>query len=73
VERFGPHALHNTQNVIPLDKAQHTRISAIYSSIRYDITESYSLTVRQWLRTQSYAAQREFGLLAIKNVQKGSW
>jgi hypothetical protein len=73
VERFGPHALHNTQNVIPLDKVQHTRISAIYSSIRYDITESYTLTVRQWLSTQSYVAQREFGLLAIENVQKGLW
>ncbi len=73
VARFGPHALHNTDNVIPLDQALHTRISALYSSIRWNITGSNRLTVRQWLSTQSYEAQREFGLLAIENVQKGIW
>ncbi|WNG27482.1 hypothetical protein F0U62_28285 [Cystobacter fuscus] len=46
---------------------------AIYSSIRYDITHSYTLTVRKWLSTQSHEAQREFGLLAIENVTKGFW
>ncbi|MFL5348903.1 MAG: hypothetical protein ACJ8AT_29240 [Hyalangium sp.] len=73
VERFGPHALHNTENVIPLEKGLHTRISALYSSIRGNITGSNSLTVRQWLSTQSYEAQRKFGLLAIENVKKGIW
>jgi hypothetical protein len=58
VERFGPHALHNTQNVIPLEKELHARVSAFYSSIREGITRSSSLTVRQWLSTQSYQAQR---------------
>jgi hypothetical protein len=73
VERFGPQAIHNTENVIPLDQALHTRISAFYSSIRWNITGSNSLTVRQWLSTQSYEAQRKFGLLAIENVTKGNW
>jgi hypothetical protein len=73
VERFGPHALHNTQNVIPLEKKLHTRVSALYSSIRQNITGSDSLTVRQWLSTQSYEAQRKFGLRAIENVTKGIW
>jgi hypothetical protein len=72
VGRFGPHALHNTQNVIPLEEGLHTRVSAFYSSIRRDITGS-SLTVRQWLSTQSYEAQREFGLLAIQNIRQGIW
>ncbi|MBN1205151.1 MAG: hypothetical protein JXB05_09530 [Myxococcaceae bacterium] len=71
-ERFGPHALHNTENVIPLEEGLHTRVSAFYSSIRRDITGS-SLTIRQWLGTQSYEAQREFGLLAIQNIRQGSW
>ncbi|WP_426749132.1 hypothetical protein [Myxococcus sp. Y35] len=73
VERFGPNALHNTDNVIPLDKALHTDVSALYSSIRRSITGSSTLTVRQWLSTQSYEAQREFGLLAVENVAKGFW
>ncbi len=73
VKRFGAQALHNTENIIPLDKGQHIRLSGIYSSVRYDITQSYTLTVRQWLSTQSYEAQREFGLLAIENVTKGFW
>jgi hypothetical protein len=61
VERFGSHALHNT------------RISALYSSIRLNITGSNSLTVRQWLSTQPYETQRKFGLLAVENATKGIW
>lgn len=73
IERFGPEALHNTENVIPLEKGLHGKLSALYSSIRYDITQSYTLTLREWLSTQSYGAQREFGLMAMENVSKGFW
>jgi hypothetical protein len=72
VERFGPHALHNTENIRSLDKALHHRLSAFYSSIRRDVTGS-PFTVRQWLSTQSYEAQREFALQAIQNISKGTW
>ncbi|WP_228558533.1 hypothetical protein [Myxococcus sp. AB056] len=72
VKQFGPQALHNTDNIIPLDKALHSNVSAFYSSIRRDITGS-PLTVRKWLSTQSYEAQRDFGILAIKNIGKGLW
>ncbi len=73
VERFGPHALHNTHNVIPLETAIHRELSRFYSSIRTEITGSRTLTVRQWLSTQSYEAQRAFGLKAIENVRNGVW
>jgi hypothetical protein len=73
VKRFGGEALHNTENITALDKALHTRVSAFYSSIKPRITNSKTLTVRQWLGTQSYEAQREFGLLAIKNIAGGIW
>ncbi|NMO13454.1 hypothetical protein HPC49_23275 [Pyxidicoccus fallax] len=73
VQRFGPEALHNTENVIPLDKGLHTRVSAFYSSIQESVTRSPRLTVRQWLSTQSYEAQRDFGLSAIENIRKGLW
>ncbi|MGE6759065.1 hypothetical protein ACQKGO_13680 [Corallococcus interemptor] len=72
VNRFGPQALHNTDNIIPLDKTLHADVSAFFSSVRRDITGS-PLTVRQWLSTQSYAAQRDFGLQAIENIGKGFW
>jgi hypothetical protein len=70
--RFGPEALHNTENVIPLDAGLHTRVSAFYSSVQRELTGS-TLTVRQWLSTQPYEAQREFGLRAIENIRKGIW
>jgi hypothetical protein len=73
IERFGPQALHNTENVIPLEQTLHTRLSALYSSIRWNITGSRSLTVRKWLSNQPYEAQRKFGFLAIENVTKGLW
>ncbi|WP_338041899.1 hypothetical protein [Myxococcus eversor] len=72
VKRFGPQSLHNTENVIPLDTKLHTDVSAFYSSVRRDITGS-PLTVRQWLSTQSFEAQRDFGVLAIENIRKGLW
>ncbi|MBN1203383.1 MAG: hypothetical protein JXB05_00475 [Myxococcaceae bacterium] len=73
VERFGPHALHNTRNVIPLEEGLHLRVSAFYSRKIWRVTGSDDLTVRQWLSTQSYEAQRAFGLKAIENIQKGIW
>jgi hypothetical protein len=73
VKRFGGEALHNTKNVIAVDKALHEKMSAFYSRIRFSITRSTRLTVRQWLGSQSYEAQREFGLLAMENIKNGVW
>jgi len=73
VKRFGEQSLHNTENVIALDKTLHTNVSRLYSSIHSQITGSQTLTVRKWLSTQSFEAQRAFGLLAIEKVRKGIW
>ncbi|WP_208729689.1 hypothetical protein [Corallococcus exercitus] len=73
VARFGPQALHNTENVIPLDKGLHNSVSAFYSSHQYRVTGSTSLTVRQWLSTQSFEAQSAFGLRAMENIRNGLW
>jgi len=72
VQRFGPHALHNTENVIPLETVLHNRLSALYSSVRFDITNS-TMTVRQWLSTQPLEFQRAFGLKALENIRTGVW
>ena len=73
VRQFGPEAIHNTENVIPLEKALHDKISWFYSRKRAFITGSSDLTIREWLSAQPYAAQREFGLLAIENIKAGIW
>jgi len=51
----------------------HTQLSAFYSRKRFFITNSENLTVREWLSTQSFEAQRQFGLQAIENIRKGIW
>jgi len=63
VERFGHEALHNTENVIALDKKVHEQISAFYSSKQ---KVSGGMVVREWLRTQSYGHQRAFGLDTLR-------
>lgn len=73
VRQFGPEAIHNTENVIALGKALHDKISWFYSRKRASITGSPDMTIREWLSTQSYAAQRDFGLLAIENIKAGIW
>ena len=73
VKRFGGEALHNTENITALNAGLHTDVSAFYSSIREGITGSSNLTVRRWLGTQSYEAQRQFGLKAIENIRRGIW
>ncbi|WP_141326874.1 hypothetical protein [Myxococcus sp. AB025B] len=65
IQRFGPRALHNTENVIPIDAGIHRQISAYYSS--KDPLFSGGQTVRQWLSGQSLKAQREFGLKILRD------
>ncbi|MFL5358512.1 hypothetical protein [Archangium sp.] len=63
VERFGAEAIHNTENVIAVDKSVHEQISAIYST---KSRAKGGLVVREWLRTQSYETQRAFGLNILR-------
>jgi hypothetical protein len=64
LKRFGPGALHNTENVIKVETELHTKISAYYSS-RDDLVAG-GMVVREWLRTQSYEQQRAFGLKILR-------
>ncbi|NMO14604.1 hypothetical protein HPC49_03765 [Pyxidicoccus fallax] len=63
VQRFGPEAIHNTENVIAIDEQIHEQISAFYSS-RQDVAGGR--VVREWLREQSYEQQRAFGLRIMR-------
>lgn len=66
VARFGPEAIHSTENLVRLDAAVHTKISGFYSSIRPQVTGSSSLTVREWLSSQAFEAQEKFGQQILK-------
>jgi hypothetical protein len=72
VGRLTPERIHSTENVIAMDKSLHDKIGPFYSSRRELITGS-TFTVRKWLSTQSYEAQRAFGLKAIRNLADGTW
>nr|WP_249351473.1 hypothetical protein [Corallococcus exiguus] len=64
VQRFGPQALHNTENVIAIDEAIHQQISRYYSS-KEPFTTGVQTTVRQWLSGQSFQAQQDFGMMIL--------
>jgi hypothetical protein len=67
VQRFGAETIHNTENLIRLPHGAgsiHARISGYYSSIR---PFTGGRTVRQWLSTQSYKAQYDFGINTLRN------
>jgi YD repeat-containing protein len=66
--RFGKLSIQNTANVVPLSKSQHGQLTGFYNSKQ---EFSGSLTVRQWLSTQSFDAQYQFGLRQIERVKNG--
>ncbi|MEO5625632.1 MAG: hypothetical protein ABIQ70_06475, partial [Dokdonella sp.] len=67
VAQFGAETIHNTENLIRLDTATHRQISGFYSSKAL----GNDMTVRQWLRIQSYEDQRAFGQQALRDFGGG--
>jgi len=70
---FGPYMLHNTGNLTKLSTAAHINVGRVYGSIRFDITGSATLTVRQWISAQSFQQQLAFGNRVVENVSRGIW
>jgi hypothetical protein len=67
----GNQAIHSTDNVIRIPTSVHIgkgSISADYSSKPAILN---GLTVRQWLSTQSFQAQRDYGIRMLKRY--GQW
>ncbi len=66
VAKFGANRIHNTSNLIRLPHGKgsiHAKISGYYSS-KQPFTGGQ--TVRQWLGTQSYQQQYDFGIRTLK-------
>jgi hypothetical protein len=72
LETFGAEAIHSTDNVVRVPTSVHVgknSISAFYSSSKQRFTDGR--TVREWLSTQSFAAQRRFGIKTLRRF--GQW
>jgi RHS repeat-associated protein len=65
IEQFGSQTIHNTQNLVRVDAAVHGRISGFYSSIQPFTNDQ---RVRQWLGTQSFEEQTQFGLDTLRRL-----
>jgi len=61
---FDPTDVHNINNVVPMTKELHERISGYYSSI--DPTLSKTMIVRDWLANQDFQKQLEFGIRVLR-------
>jgi hypothetical protein len=66
VSRFGTETIHNANNIIKLPHGAgsiHAKVSGYYSSKQ---AFTGGQTVRQWLSTQSYQQQYDFGIKTLK-------
>ena len=67
IQKFGARSLQNTDNLIKLPHGPgtiHEKISAFYSS-KQKFTNG--LTVREWLSTQTFQEQYDFGIKTLKD------
>jgi hypothetical protein len=60
--RFGTRAIQNTANAINLPAGVHAKISGYFSTKASAVGIDFQGTVREYIGTKSYAAQRQFGI-----------
>jgi hypothetical protein len=68
LQRFGAVAIHNTGNLVRLEHDRgsiHQEITNFYNSVQPDLTGSRDITVREWIGSQSYEEQQDFGIKVI--------
>ena len=68
ISKFGAEKIHNTNNLIRLPHGKgsiHAKISGYYSSKK---PFSNGLTVRDWLKSQSFEQQYKFGIKTLKDL-----
>jgi hypothetical protein len=63
-DNFTAEELHSTKNIVPLPDPIHDLVSAEYSK-EYEKT---GITVRQWLQTQSFEKQYEYGIDVLRKL-----
>jgi hypothetical protein len=68
LQRFGAQAIHNTGNLVRIEHGRgsiHQEITNFYNSVQPELTGTDNVTVREWLGTQSFAEQQDFGIRVI--------
>ena len=68
LQRFGAEAIHNTGNLVRLPHGKgsiHQEITNFYNSVQPDLTGTTNITVREWIGTQSFEEQQDFGIRVI--------
>ncbi len=66
IGQFGAEAIHNTQNVVVVSREVNQAIANYYSTIQ---SFTGGLTVKQWLGSQSWVQQFEYG----KSIPNKAW
>ena len=69
LQKFGADAIHNTGNLVRLPHGKgsiHQEISNFYNSVQSALTGSSDITVREWIGTQSFEEQQDFGIRVIR-------
>lgn len=69
LQRFGAEAIHNTGNLVRLAHGKgsiHQEITNFYNSVQPALSDSSDITVREWLSTQSFEEQQDFGIRVIQ-------
>ena len=69
VRKFGAESIHNTNNLVEIPKELHHKINGHYNSTRFG---TQGLTVRDWLKTQSFEAQYEYGMDVLQKALNGT-
>jgi hypothetical protein len=65
VSRFGPQAIHNSQNLMRLDVGVHRKVSGFYHT-KQSFTDGQR--VYPWLAPQSFEEQTQFGLDTLRRL-----
>ncbi len=68
VEKFGADAIHNTGNVISVDASVNSAIANYYSTKQ---AFTGGQTVREWLGSQSFSEQYQFGKEVLERAMSG--
>jgi len=72
IKKFGAERIHNTQNLVNLPHGRgtvHNALSDLYNSkTAYSVVNGKKVRVREWLRTQSFAEQYQFGIDQLKRL-----
>ena len=74
IEKFGAETIHNTGNLVKIPSgfsgSLHSKITGYYNSFQPAITGSENMTIRNWLSSQSFDAQYQFGIDVLLRFAK---